>query len=178
MTTIEFSLDSRSIGDAIDKIRKYRVELEQKCERVVSELADIGYQTAYRILSEHVFDGETLASLRAEQVAGADNIFVVSAKSEALLILEFGAGLPAANSPHPEAAKHGMGAGTASDKGHWDDPNGWYYPTNDPRLINKYNRDGTQGYGHSRGMAPQMPFYTAAREMERQIVDIVKRVFA
>ena len=45
-------------------------------------------------------------------------------------------------------------------------------------LINKYNKDGTQGYGHSKGMTPQMPFYTAAREIERQIADVVGRVFA
>ena len=176
--TIEFSLDERSIGEAIDKIRKYRKEFEQKCERVVSELAEIGYQTAYQILSEHVFDGETLSSLRVEQVEGADNIFVVRAASEALLILEFGSGLPAAGSPHPDASKHGMGAGTLSEKGHWDDPRGWYYPTDDYRLINKYSADGTQGYGHSRGMTPQMPFYKAAREIERQIAEVVGRVFA
>ena len=178
MTTIEFTLDSKSIGDAIDKIRNYRKQFEQKCQRVVSELAELGYQTAYRILSEHVFDGETLASLRVEQVTGADNIFVISAKSEAILILEFGSGLPAANSPHPEASKHGMGAGTLSEKGHFNDPNGWYYPTDDPRLIKRYNKDGTQGYGHSKGMKPQMPFYTAARDIERQIADVVGRVIA
>ena len=175
---VEFSLDSKSIGDAIEKIRKYRKEFEKKCEQVVSELAELGYQTAYEIISEHVFDGNTLGSLRVEQVSGADNIFVVSARSEAILILEFGSGLPASRTPHPEAAKHGMGAGTMSEKGHWNDPNGWYYPTDDYRLINKYNKDGTQGYGHSKGMTPQMPFYTAAREIERQITDVVGRVFA
>ncbi len=176
--TIEFSLDQRSVGDAIDKIRKYRKEFEQKCERVVSELAEVGYQTAYQIISDHVFDGATLASLRVEQVAGADNLFVVRAASEAILILEFGSGLPASRAPHPDAAEHGMGAGTMSEKGHWSDPNGWYYPTDDPRLINKYNADGTQGYGHTKGMTPQMPFYKAAREIERQIAEIVGRVFA
>ncbi len=174
---IEFSLDDKSLTDAIDKIKKYRRDFKQKCERVVSELADIGYQTAYRILSDHVFDGSTLSSLRVEQVAGADNVFVVSARSEAILLLEFGSGLPAARSPHPDAAKHHMGAGTMSEKGHWNDPNGWYYPTDDPRLINKYNSAGTQGYGHSKGMAPQMPFYNAARDIERQIADVVGRVF-
>lgn len=175
--TVNFTLDSKSVGEAIDKIRKYRKDFEQKCERVASELADIGYQTAYRILSEHVFDGNTLSSLRVDHVAGTDNIFVVSARSEAILLLEFGSGLPAANTPHPEAAKHNMGAGTLSEKGHWNDPNGWYYPTDDPRLINKYSKDGTQGYGHSKGMKPAMPFYTAARDMERQIADVVGRVF-
>lgn len=175
---VEFSLDSKSIGDAIEKIRKYRKEFEKKCEQLVSELAELGYQTAYEIISDHVFDGNTLGSLRVEQVAGADNIFVVSARSEAILILEFGSGLPASRAPHPEAAKHGMGAGTLSEKGHWNDPNGWYYPTDDYRLINKYNKDGTQGYGHSKGMTPQMPFYKAAREIERQIADVAERVFA
>lgn len=178
MIEIDFSLDPKSIGAAIDKVHKYRVEFERKCETVVSELAEIGYQAAYRILAEHVFDGDTLASLRVDALSGADNVYVVSAKSKALLILEFGSGLPAANTPHPKAGEFNMGAGTASEKGHWNNPNGWYYPTNDPRLINKYNKDGTQGYGHSKGMKPQMPFHTASVEMERQIADIVKRVFA
>ena len=175
--TVKFTLDPRSIGTAIDTIRKYRVEFEQKCRQVVSELADAGYQVVYRILSEHVFDGNTLASLRVDELSGTGNVFVISAKSEPLLILEFGSGLPAADNPHPDAGKFGMGAGTASEKGHWNDPNGWYYPTSDPRLINKYSADGSQGYGHSRGMRPQMPFHTAAVEMENQIVEIVKRVF-
>lgn len=46
---VEFTLDSKSIGEAIDKIRKYRKEFEKKCEQVVSELAELGYQTAYEI---------------------------------------------------------------------------------------------------------------------------------
>ena len=174
---IECTLDGKSLADAIGKIRDYRIDFGRKCQQVVAELADAGYQTAYRILSDHVFDGNTLASLRVEQVEGADNMFVISAKSEAILLLEFGSGLPAARSPHPDADKHNMGAGTMSEKGHWNNPDGWYYPTSDPRLINKYSKDGTQGYGHSKGMAPQMPFYKAAREMEQRIAEIVGRVF-
>lgn len=178
-STISFSFDSRSLAEAIRQVREYRAEFVRRCDEVVSELANQGYTVIYDILSDHVFDGATLASLRVQQLEdGEGNRFVVSAQSEAILILEFGSGLPAQRSPHPDAAIHNMGAGTLSEKGHWNQPGGWYYPTNDPRLITKYSKDGTQGYGHTKGMTPQMPFYKAAREIERSIEDAVRRVFA
>ena len=175
---IEFTLDKRSINEARNKLQAFKTDFVKKCDLLAKELADVGYETAYRIIGEHVFDGETLASLRADHVIGTDNVYVLSAQSEAILFLEFGSGLPAKKSPHPEAAEHGMGAGSFSPKGHWQDPNGWYYPTNDPRLINKFSKDGTQGYGHSKGMTPQMPFYTASRDIESKIAEVARRVFA
>lgn len=129
-------------------------------------ITDEAYEQIERVLSEHIFDGKTYESLHKEEiVVDGHRLVRISAESEAILFLEFGTGLFALESPHPMASDFGMGAGTFSPGGHWDDPSGWWFPTSDERLMVYQSKDG-QGWGHSYGNPPYMPFYNALIALE------------
>lgn len=163
------SLDIASIDKAIKQLEEYQQRVEKAGKYIAKRLSDMGYEVAYGVISGHVFTGETLNSL---EVVQEGNKYIIQAGSQALLFLEFGAGATHGYG-HPEASKFGMGPGTYPGEGHWDDPNGWWFKTDDPRLIRRRGKGG-QGYGHSYGNAPHMPFYLAKREMRDNILEIAK----
>lgn len=172
MHKIKFSLSEKSISDAIKQLDDYRKKVENLGKEIAYRLSQLGYDVVYSILSDHVFTGETLDSLKVEE-KGEGKYFLI-ANSKAILFFEFGAGVRYGNG-HPIAKELGFGPGTYPGKGHWDDPNGWWYPTDDPRLIVKYDKNG-QGYGHSYGNPPYMPFYTASKQMRENILSIAKEL--
>lgn len=85
-----------------------------------------------------------------------------SADVSPILMVEFGSGLRANN---PKAAEFGMGTGTFPGQNYAQDPSGWWY----------MDLDGE--WHHSYGVAPSMPMYKAAMEMQRNIWKIAKEVF-
>lgn len=171
---IRLTLDPAGIDAAARQLEAYANKLPDIAERIAKGLADKGYQVAYSILAGHVFDGETISSLMVTNEGNGQ--FLLSASSRAILFLEFGAGMRYA-APHPWASEQGMGAGTYPGQTHADDPNGWWFPTDDPRLIVRRGADG-QGWGHSYGMPPYMPFYRSSEEMRRDILEVARSVFA
>lgn len=169
---ITVPLTRRGIEALMRKIMEYQRWVQVRAERLARALAERGYEYARIVLADHVFSGETLAGLRVEQVD--ELTFAIKAESRAILFVEFGAGLIGFG--HPEAGLNGMGPGTFPGRGHWNNPNGWWYPTDDPRLIIKVDDDG-QGLGHSYGMRPAMPIYGSMRQIEQDLNQIVQEVF-
>lgn len=167
---IKVSLDTQSINAAIKQLDDYAKRVDRAGAEIASRLADIGYDVAYGIISGHVFSGETLGSLEVVQENGK---YILRAGSKALLFFEFGAGL--IGDGHPMAGDFGYGPGTYPGQKHAFDPNGWWFPTNDERLIIRRSKDG-QGWGHSYGAEPHMPFYLADREIRENILKIAKEV--
>ena len=165
------TLDGKGIDEALKDIENMRQWLEQKADEIAKRLADKGYETAKVIISNHVFSGSTLEGLTVEKLGNAQ--YVVKVASEAILFLEFGAGLIGYGHPDPM----GFGPGTYPGKGHWNNPNGWFFETDDPRLIVKTTKDG-KTLGHSYGIAPAMPMYTAHKEVEMDILNVAREVFA
>jgi hypothetical protein len=86
-----------------------------------------------------------------------DGGYAVMANGQAVLFIEFGSGLIGFGHPEP----HGMGPGTYPGKGHWNDPNGWYYA------------HGKKSHGNP----PNMPMYTTVKELEQELERMVKEVF-
>lgn len=168
---IKLSLNPDSIDAAVRQLRGYAQTVDEAAEKIAKRLADTGYEVAYGVMAGHVFTGETINSLKVTQEGV--NRYVLSAGSTALLFFEFGSGLKGGG--HPMAGQFGYGPGTYPGKGHWNDPNGWWYPTDDPRLIVKHGKDG-QGYGHSYGNPPRMPFYLADREIRDNILRVAREV--
>jgi hypothetical protein len=74
------------------------------------------------------------------------------------------------------AKEFGYGPGTYPGKGHWNDPNGWWFETDDPRLIRRTSKKTGKSYGHSYGIAPAMPFYQADKKMRENILKVAKEV--
>jgi len=167
---IDIELSEKGIKELQKYLRDYDKWLKAKSDELAKMLSEMGYNAAFTIMSGHIFDGETISSLR---VVKKDNAhYVVMAESEAILFLEFGTGLMGYGHPEP----HGMGPGTYPGQKHALDLKGWWFQTDDPRLIRYVDKDG-QGWGHSYGMAPAMPMYTAVKTIEQDLERAVKAVF-
>lgn len=174
---IKIDLSVKSIDSAIKKLEAYRDKLPKIAERIAKELSQMGYEVAYSIMSGHVFSGEMIGSLAVtEEKPGR---FILHDESGAILFFEFGAGVRYGGG-HPWDDELGFGPGTYPSKypgaSHWDDPKGWWFPTSDPRLIIRKDKDG-KGWGHSYGNKPYMPFYNASKEMRMNLLEAAKRAF-
>ena len=178
MNKITFGLSSSEIEKAIRKTISYKNRFSKKCDLFISKLADEGYKTANVILTGHMFTGETAGSLRIENrgKTSVGNRYALVAQSQAILFFEFGAGIRYSGEKHPQASEFGMGPGTFPGKGNWDNEKGWWYPTDDARLIIKTDENG-QGWGPSYGTPPYMPLYRSGQEMIATAEKIAKEVF-
>lgn len=174
MPKIKMKLSPSSIQAAIDQINDYEKKVKLAGEKIAKQLADLGYKVAYGVMSGHVFSGETIGSLTVQKVE--ENKYILSAGSQALLFFEFGAGAKY-GAGHPWDDDFGYGPGTYPGNGHWNDPHGWWFPTDDPRLIIRTDKNG-QGWGHSYGNKPHMPFYKADKAMRDNLLSIAKKVLS
>lgn len=147
--------------------------LDDFAHEIIDTLALLGYDVAYQIMAENVYSGETIGSLTI--VENDATHFTLMANSKAILFFEFGAGVFGVG--HPQAGEFGMGAGTYPNQKHALDPNGWWFPTDDPNLIQRTDANG-QGWGHTFGNPPHMPFYSAAAQMKRDFQETVEDVFS
>lgn len=161
------------IDEAIKSLTDYSNQLQKRAEEIVKRLAQLGYDVAYQIMAGHIYSGETINSLTI--VENDPTHYTLMAGSVALLFFEFGAGTMGVG--HPLAGDFHMGAGTYPGQTHALDPNGWWFPTDDENLIIRRNKDG-QGWGHSYGNAPHMPFFNASKRMNDDLEKIAKEVFS
>lgn len=173
MTKISVSLSTKSINAAIREVERYRSELRQKAILIAQRLANLGYDVAKVIMGGHVYTGEMINSLHVEDSGGGKVALV--AEGKAILFFEFGAGARYGYG-HPLDSELGVGPGTYPGKGHWDNPHGWWYPTDDARLIQKTDKNG-QGWAHSYGNPPHMPMYRASVVIMQNIERIAIEVF-
>lgn len=165
-------LDGSGIDEMLRGIEEYKRWLMKKTDQLAQMAANTGYEFAYTVLSNHVYSGETLSSLTVEKRGEAQ--YVVKAESEAILFLEFGSGLRGYGHPEPQ----GFGPGTYPGKGHWSDPGGWWFETDDPNLIVYTSQKTGKSYGHSYGNPPYMPMYGAVKELDLRFDDMVREVFS
>ena len=164
-TTINMTLDPKSIDRAIKRMQAYQNRLERKCRNIAEECAKLGALSATIDFSRvpYVGDKDLTVNVRRE-----GEKYVITAAGETVMFLEFGSGA-AYGDGHPDAAKYGFGPGTWSDgpngKHHWNDPRGWYVPKE-------------KGGGHSYGNPPAMAMYNASKNIQQEIEQIARRVFA
>lgn len=164
-------IDGSGIDEAIKGVKEYQNWLKRKTEELCKRLADLGYEFSYQVLSNHIYSGETIGSLTVEKQGPTQ--YVVRAESTAILFLEFGAGLIGYGHPEPG----NFGPGTYPGKGHWNDPGGWWFETDDPNLAVRKNDKTGKMYGHSYGTPPYMPMYNSVRSLRDELEDLVKEVF-
>lgn len=166
MPKYRVNLSAGSFRQLAKDIRDYRKSLQDKCEEFAYRLCEIGLKKAESILIRHVDTGQTIGSLRIENNSEGKivNMSIV-VESDAILFLEFGSGIKYSGTENPKASELGYGPGTYPGKGHWDNPNGWWYPT------------GNGKYAHTYGIEAAMPMYNASREMIENVGRISKEVF-
>lgn len=152
-------LDKNSINNAIKELKRYKTWVQAKETELRLRLATLGATIASIQFSRAIYNGTNDVSVRVDN---SDSVAVIYAEGEAVAFIEFGAG-SAYGYGHPEASKFGTGPGTYPDgKGHWNDPNGWWYAHGE----------------HTYGNPPAMAMYDARERIVEQFTQIAKEVFS
>ncbi len=151
--------DQRSVDKALKELRKYKAWVRKKENELRIRLATIGATVASIQFSRAIYNGTNDVTVRVDNT---DSVAVIYAEGEAVAFIEFGSGIKYGYG-HPMNHEFGTGPGTYPDgKGHWDNPNGWWYGHN----------------LHSSGNPPAMAMYQAREQMVEQITQIARQVFA
>ena len=152
-----------AINAAAQELRRYAEWVERKEAELITKLAERGRDVASVKFATAVYDGNNDVSVRVDNTG---SVAVIYAEGTAVAFIEFGSGA-AKGYGHPQASELGFGPGTWSSneelggKGHWDDPNGWYY------------KHGEKSHGNP----PAMAMYDAVQAMTSEITTIAKEVF-
>ena len=157
MPSIEVKLTNESIGEAVKEIEKYAKWVTKKEAELRSKLAERGAKVASIEFAAAMYTGTNDVTVRVDNTG---SVAVIYAEGEAVAFIEFGTGATHGYG-HPLAGKFGVGPGTyPNGKGHWDDPNGWWY-----------------GGKHTYGNVPAMAMYKAVQEIAQNVKEVAMEVF-
>lgn len=148
--------DYASVSRATRRLDEYFADLIEKANRVCERLATIGAVRASLDFSRAIYNGTNDVAVTVEPI---DNGYAIHATGNAVLFIEFGSGASYGYG-HPEP--EGYGPGTYPGKGHWDDPNGWWYGSHE----------------HSYGNPPSAAMYHAKQDVLQEVQRIADEVFA
>lgn len=166
---LDIELDENSIDLAILKLQKYRNSLQDKLDRFVDELADIGVDTIYNITSFIPQDQEMDKGSVGKKVrpsADGHTKMVIRFTSEDALFIEFSAGITYGTKDYPLPSGSGYGMGTYNpSSSRWSNPDGWWY------------KDESGELHHSYGNPAYMPMYHAIEKMTLQIWFVAHKIF-
>lgn len=174
--TISFGLSVSEIDRAIKELQSYQNSLDAKYQQLCERLCNEGIQIAQAHIGSSGFGKYIrLSSEITPETAGCKAILIMedsqkivskwqnqdgvqSKEISPVLMLEFGAGLPAQN----PANIPGVGTGTYGT--HGNEPGWWYMDL--------------QGEWHySSGVSPKMPMYNAAKELRNKVLKIAKDIY-
>ena len=157
MPTVDVNIfDYASVSRATRRLDEYYADLIEKANTVCERLATIGAVRASLDFSRAIYNGTNDVEVTVEPI---DNGYAIHATGNAVLFIEFGSGASYGYG-HPEP--EGYGPGTYPGKGHWDDPNGWWYGNHE----------------HSYGNPPAQAMYNAKRDIQAEVQRIADEVFA
>lgn len=148
--------DYASVSRAKRSLEEYAADLIEKANTVCERLATIGAVRASLDFSRAIYNGTNDVEVTVEPI---DNGYAIHARGNAVLFIEFGSGASYGYG-HPEP--EGYGPGTYPGKGHWDDPNGWWYGNHE----------------HSYGNPPAAAMYHAKQDVLQEVQRIADEVFA
>ena len=147
--------DYASVSRAQRRLDEYFADLIEKANTVCERLATIGAVRASLDFSRAIYNGTNDVAVTVEPI---DNGYAIHATGNAVLFIEFGSGASYGYG-HPEP--EGYGPGTYPGKGHWDDPNGWWYGNHE----------------HSYGNPPAAAMYHAKQDVLQEVQRIADEVF-
>jgi hypothetical protein len=147
--------DYASVSRAQRRLDEYFADLIEKANTVCERLATIGAVRASLDFSRAIYNGTNDVAVTVEPI---DNGYAIHATGNAVLFIEFRSGASYGYG-HPEP--EGYGPGTYPGKGHWNDPNGWWYGNHE----------------HSYGNPPAQAMYNAKREIQAEVQRIADEVF-
>ena len=165
---IKCTLDTNSIQAAIDEIRAYREDLNNKLQQFITTLLQDGVTVANARLSSTV--GDSVQGVIGFGVNNGGDIVsaIISLEGADALFIEFGAGI-AYNTgiQHPDADEFGYGPGTYPSKHPPNkaiNPGYWFY-REDGELVKSI---GTQA---------SMPMYHAAETIRNNAIQRASEIF-
>lgn len=170
---IDVELSVKSIESAIKQIEEYERRLNAKTHELVKRLSEIGINTinvtmmSVAPVDRGEYETDIVWNEQGNGIEGA----LVFLKGDKILFIEFSSGITFGTSSFPSLPNNpsygsGMGMGTYPDgKGHWNDPEGWWY-------RGKWGEPE-----HSYGVRAYAPMYHAAVDMRNQINAIANEVF-
>lgn len=173
--TIRMKLSSDSIKQAIKQLESYKARIPRLTKEITRRLAAIGLEEAQIRFSGAMYDGDNdaLVSLKPTESG-----YEVIASGESVCFIEFGSGVhyngSGGNYPLPKPAGI-VGIGQYG-RGHGSNDM-WRYQGN-PGTDGIEVSDATGTYVLTKGNPAQMPMYHALVQMQREVEQIVKDVFA
>ena len=160
---LKINLNKSDIPNTIKQLERYKSDITHKINKLAERLAEEGYKIATSKLYPTGIG--TFENDRIYINEMAKNKYSIVVESKEILFLEFGAGIKHSGTRYPQSDEFGYGAGTYPGKGHWNNPDGWWY------------RDESGNYVHSYGNPPYMPMHDTAKELRERIQKIIKEVF-
>lgn len=167
MRKISFSLSQDSIQRAIKEVEKYKQDLLRKNQILVERLSKIGLEVVQSTM-ESIPDEEKgsyyteIINNSSGEMAGVS----IRLTGDKVLFLEFSAGIRYGTKNYPLSSGGKYGMGTYPGKGHWDDPNGWWYI------------DESGNKHHSYGNRAYMPMYHAEQAIIIAVREMAREVFS
>lgn len=159
---IKMGLGVESIENAIKDLNNFRSSIEQKMDKLLEELANIGVKEASVRFTTAMYDGVNDSSVTLKPVK---NGYAIVAEGHAVAFIEFGAGVyhnsgePYPN-PRPEGivgiGEYGKGLGKRQ---------AWGYTDDSGELVITH------------GNPAAMPMWYASEEMRSKIAKIAREVF-
>lgn len=160
------ALDMASVKKALKEVEDYRKDFKRRCGVFIDRLSDIGLEVIHSTMDS--VPDEEKGNYHTEIINTGDGNRTgakIRLKGDKVLFIEFSAGITYGTKDYPLPSGDKYGMGTYPGKGHWDDPNGWYY----------YDEDGN--VRHSYGNRAYMPMYHADEEIRSKISEIAREVF-
>ena len=152
-------LDSVSIRQMVNELKKERTVVKRCVNDVCMRLAEVGRVRANADFLGVPYQGNRDVALTVEPLKNGAKL---SATGETVYFLEYGSGAyqPSYAGETPIGLERGSWSLSDQGKGHWDDPNGWYY-----------------AHGQrSMGNPPANAMFHAERDIQRSLDRVVTEV--
>ena len=159
---IQMNLSASSVRDAITEITAFRDSLEQKKNRLLNELANIGLLEASVRFTTAIYDGINDSHVTLNAI---ENGYAIVAEGQAVAFIEFGAGVyHNSGEPYPKPRPEGIVGIGEYGKG-YGKRRAWGF------------RNGAGELVITHGTPAAMPLWYASEEMRSKITAIAREVF-
>jgi hypothetical protein len=156
------TLSTSGIKDAIAELKSYKASLEQKRNKMLEKLADIGVREASVRFTTAMYDGVNDSHVTLKPI---NNGYAIVAEGHAVAFIEFGAGVyHNSGEPYPNPRPDGIVGIGEYGKGYGKRQT-WVF------------RDEAGEKVFTHGNPAAMPMWYASEEMRSKITQIAKEVF-
>ena len=157
------STDGTGISEAISGLIEWLEWIREKSDELARRIADYGMVKVDTGFAVAAYDGNKDYTVSVESV-GPGN-YIVRVNGQSVLFVEFGAGLIGYGHPEPQGFGPGTYPPTQPGNPQWNNPHGWWYS------------EGGESH-HTYGNWPNMPVYSAIKNLEFEFEALAREVFS